>query len=100
MANNYPEFITKLQKTDPKLYESVSQLFDLSMGPGELDGKTKILIVLALDALSGSSEGVRMLSKVARNMGLSDNQISEALRLAYLVAGNPVLDAMKAAFEE
>lgn len=100
MANNYPEFITKLQKNDPKLYESVSGIYDLSMAPGELDAKTKILIVLALDALTGAGEGVRVLSKIARNMGLSDNQISEALRLAYFVAGNPVLNAMKAAFEE
>jgi len=100
MANNYPEFITKLQKTDPKLYESVSGIYDLSMTPGELDDKTKILIALALDALSGSGEGVRVLSKIARNMGLSVAQITEALRLAYFVAGNPVLDAMKSAFDE
>ncbi len=100
MENNYPEFIAKLEKTDPKLYESVSGIYDLSMAPGELDAKTKILITLALDALSGSSEGVRVLSKIARNMGVSDKQIAEALRLAYFVAGNPVLDAMKAAFTE
>lgn len=100
MAGNYPDFISKLEKNDPKLYESVTGIYDFSMSPGELDTRTKILISLALDALAGAGEGVRVLSKIARDMGVSGEQIAEALRLAYFVAGNPVLNAMKAAFEE
>lgn len=100
MNKSYPEFISKLEGTDPKMFHQVSSIFDLAMTPGELDAKTKILISLALDALAGEEEGVRTLSKVARNMGISDAQISEALRIAYLVAGNKVLGASRAAFEK
>ena len=100
MAKNYPEFITRLEKSDPRLFESVTDIYDLSMSPGELDAKTKILICIALDALTGAGEGVRVLSKIAKDMGISAGQIAEALRLAYFVAGNPVLYAMKTAFEE
>jgi len=99
MASNYPEFISLLQKTDPLLYEKVSGIFDIAMAPGELDAKTKILITLALDAIKGSSQGVKVLSGSARKMGITDNQIAEALRLAYFVSGNNVLATMKADFE-
>jgi alkylhydroperoxidase/carboxymuconolactone decarboxylase family protein YurZ len=100
MPNKYPEFISALEKTDTKLYQSVTGIYDISMTPGELDAKTKILISMSLDALEGSSEGVKALSKVARKMGITEGQIAEALRIAYFVAGNPVLGAIQAAYED
>jgi alkylhydroperoxidase/carboxymuconolactone decarboxylase family protein YurZ len=100
MPNKYPDFIVALEKNDPKLYESVTGIYDISMVPGELDAKTKILIAMSLDALDGSSAGVKALSIVARKMGISEGQIAEALRIAYFVAGNPVLGAIQAAYED
>ncbi|HHV98341.1 MAG TPA: carboxymuconolactone decarboxylase family protein [Clostridiaceae bacterium] len=100
MRDSYPKFIQDLKKSDPKFFEQIAEIFELAMAPGELDSKTKILIAMTLDALSGAKEGVRLLSKVARHMGVSDNQIAEALRIAYLVAGNTVLAASNAAFSE
>ncbi len=99
MSKNYPPFINILERTDLKFHVNVTGLFDLAMAPGDLDGKTKILIALALDALSGSAMGVKSLAQAARGMGVTDAQIAEALRIAHMVAGNAVLEASRAAFE-
>jgi len=100
MSKNYPPFVSNLEKSDPKLFQTVASLFDLAMMPGELDAKTKILIALAIDAFAGSSEGVRSLSGAARGMGITDGQIAEALRIAYMISGNGTLGAVQAAFEK
>lgn len=98
--SKHPPFIQALETIDPEFHQEVSRIFDLAMGPGELDVKTKILISLSLDALIGSSEGVDSLSKVARGMGVTDGQIREALRIAYMVAGNGVLSAAASAYQK
>jgi len=100
MRDSYPKFIQDLKKSDPKFFEQIAEIFELAMAPGELDSRTKILIAMTLDALSGAKEGVRLLANVARHIGVSDKQIAEALRIAYLVAGNTVLAASNAAFSE
>lgn len=94
MSKNHPLFITALEKSDPELYKAVSGLFDLSMAPGGLDAKTKVLIALAIDAFSGSAEGVRSLAAAARGMGITEGQISEAVRIAYMISGNKTLAAI------
>jgi alkylhydroperoxidase/carboxymuconolactone decarboxylase family protein YurZ len=98
MEKSYPLLIAELEKTDKRFFESVKLVYDLATGPGELDGKTKILISLALDAALGLPNGVKALADTARSMGISDAQIAEALRLAYLTAGMGTLAASKAAF--
>ncbi|MCR4435878.1 MAG: carboxymuconolactone decarboxylase family protein [Clostridiales bacterium] len=100
MASNYPGFISALEKTDPKLFESVSRIFDLAMSPGELDARTKILISLAIDAFANSAEGVKHLAGVARSMGVTEGQIAETLRIAYQISGNKTLAAIQAAYEK
>jgi alkylhydroperoxidase/carboxymuconolactone decarboxylase family protein YurZ len=100
MPNKYPDFISALEKNDSKLFESVTGIYDISMNPGELDVNTKILIAMSLDAFVGSSDGVKALSNIARKMGITEGQISEALRIAYFIAGNPVLEAIHAAYED
>lgn len=100
MRANYPDFIAELEKTDPKLFEAVAEIFELAMSPGELDARTKLLIVLSLDALAGAKGGVKAVSNILRHMGTTDGQIAEALRLAYFVAGNSVLGTFDAAYEK
>jgi alkylhydroperoxidase/carboxymuconolactone decarboxylase family protein YurZ len=68
------------------------------MVPGELDIKTKVLITLALDAFHGAGGGVKVLAAAARNLGVTDGQIKEALRIAYSTSGMSALVASRAAF--
>ena len=98
MPKNYPPFVMELEKNDPELFKVVSSLFDIAMGPGELDAKTKVLITLALDAYAGSEQGVAGLAASARSMGITEGQIAETLRIAYMVSGNVLLHHAAPAF--
>ena len=95
-----PKFIDQLRYNDPQLHEAVAAVADLAMSPGALDGKTKLLIAIALDALCGAKKGVEILAKQAKKAGVTKEEIAEALRLAYFVAGNGVLAVAGEAFEE
>ncbi|MGB9840507.1 carboxymuconolactone decarboxylase family protein [Thermovenabulum sp.] len=99
MSRNYPPFISVLEQKDPKLFEIVSKNFDLAMGPGELEPKVKVLIALALDAFANSPEGVESLSKTARQMGATEGEIAETLRIAYMVSGMKTLSTLSNAFK-
>lgn len=93
-----PAFIEALSGRDPEFYRAVKAVAETAMAPGALDAKTKTLITLALDAAHGASEGVAVLAQQARHLGASEEEIQEALRLAYFVAGNGVLAAGGAAY--
>lgn len=95
--NHYPLFIQNLEKVDNELFKIAKEKQDLIMRPGSLDVKTKFLILLSLDVLAGSS-GVKGISEAARKAGASEEEIIESLRIAYLVAGNKVLNTSMNAF--
>ena len=93
----YPEFIQKLKTVDSRLYENITRNFDLCMSPGVVDVKTKFLILLAVDAMTGN-DGIRMISERARSMGISNSEIGEALRIAYMVATHKAIFTGMSAF--
>jgi alkylhydroperoxidase/carboxymuconolactone decarboxylase family protein YurZ len=93
-----PAFIEALAERDPEFYRAVKSVAEAAAAPGALDAKTKTLITLALDASHGASEGVAVLARRARDLGASEEEIAEALRLAYFVAGNIVLVTSGAAY--
>lgn len=98
MKKVYPPFVESLKETDPELYEIVTKNFDLALSPGEVDMKTKVLIVLALDALANSTEGVKTLADRARQLGATEGEIKEVLRIAYMVSSNKTLVATRGAY--
>lgn len=98
MEKKYPPFVEAVKITDAELFEVVAKNMDLAMTPGELDGKTKVLITLALDALANAPEGVKSLATRARQMGATEGEIKETLRLAYMVAANSTLVATRSAY--
>ena len=93
-------FIKSIQGWDADLYRITAELQQTAMQPGALDSRTKMLISLACDAALGSRHGVASVAAALRQMGVSDGEIAEALRLAYFCAGNSVLSACGAAFEK
>jgi alkylhydroperoxidase/carboxymuconolactone decarboxylase family protein YurZ len=100
MEKHYPMPIAELEKTDKQFFEMVKNVYDLAMTAGELDIKTKVLITLALDASLGANAGVRTLATTARRLGITDTQIAETLRIAYVTSGMGTLVASRSAFEE
>lgn len=92
-----PWFVENMKPYDPGFIQAVETLVQEALAPGALDVKTKLLITLALDALKGAEQGVRVLAAQARAAGASDQEIAEALRLAcYVAAVDPVKCALAA----
>lgn len=93
-----PSFIVNLEKRDPALFEFMSDMMAEVFTPGALDVKTKLLIAIACDAICGAKAGVENLSKQARLMGISDEEISEAMKVVFLSSCMQNLSSTNAAF--
>lgn len=95
-----PKFAEAYAEFDPELLKRVQDITDLALEPGALDRKTKLLITLALDTLKGAAEGVRVLAEQARKTGATDEELAEAVRIAYYVAGMDALKTGLSAFQK
>lgn len=83
MSVKLPWFVEKYQEIDPEYGQVVIDVTMQAMQTQALDDKTRYLVVLALDALKGADEGVRVVAGQAREAGASEQEIQEVLRLAY-----------------
>ena len=99
MSQNNPKYLEELKAFDPALYETASSVVELAYKGGALDRKTKLLIAIALDAMAGAKGGVTSLSKKAKAEGASEDEIREAIRLAYFIGANTTLQAATGALE-
>jgi alkylhydroperoxidase/carboxymuconolactone decarboxylase family protein YurZ len=99
MTVKIPWFVEKLEESDPEFFAVVKAVVNSSLDTRALDRKTALLIVLALDAAKGAAKGVKAVSAQARDAGATDDEIREALRLAYYVAGMDVVKTSLNAFE-
>ena len=95
-----PVFLDALQKYDSEFYKVVSAVREKAQARGALDAKTKTLISLALDTAAGASQGVKNLAGRARQLGASEDEIREVMRLVYSNKGNQALAAAQSAFAE
>ena len=86
MSQFNPKFLEEIKEYDPELYNAVNP-------------KTKFLIGVALDALSASQGGVTSFSNRARKYGASEEEVKEAIRMAYFISGMKVIKAAAGAME-
>ena len=100
MVQRQPAFYDTLQKYDPEFYKVVSAVREKTRAAGALDAKTKTLISLALDTVLGASQGVKNLAQRARELGASEDEMREVMRLVYGVKGNQALATARSAFED
>lgn len=100
MAGRLPPFVEKFAATDRQLYDTVSETQEIAYQKDGLDRKTALLITLAIDAYKGAAGGVASLAKQARTAGATEEEIKQAIRIAYYVAGMQTLAAGSAAFDE
>jgi alkylhydroperoxidase/carboxymuconolactone decarboxylase family protein YurZ len=84
-----PEFIKHLQDTNQLIYTE-----------GALPKKFKLLMAMAFDAAHGAEGGVRALANAAVREGTTKQEIAEALRVAYYLAGVGTLYTASRALEE
>ncbi|HCF51436.1 MAG TPA: alkylhydroperoxidase [Syntrophomonas sp.] len=95
-----PWFVEQMKEYDAELFRLCADSVETAMAPGALDAKTKYLIVLALDALKGAAQGVKVVASQARAAGATEAEIVEALRLAYYVNGMDVVKSCLNAFDK
>lgn len=99
MPEEIPPFLKVLQKHDPKFFESFTHVSKAAYG-GALSEKTRTLIWLAIDSVLGKDEGVKSLSRKARELGASKEEIAETVRIVFIGAGLPGLSSAFKAFEQ
>jgi alkylhydroperoxidase/carboxymuconolactone decarboxylase family protein YurZ len=93
----FPPFVEELGKRDKEFYDAVTKVIEAATKPGAVDEKTKVFISLALDAYIGSERGVMVLANRARELGATEEEINEVLRIPYYVAGSrPIITANNA----
>jgi alkylhydroperoxidase/carboxymuconolactone decarboxylase family protein YurZ len=68
------------------------------MTDGALPAKTKTLMTLFGEALLKRDDGVRLVAGVARSVGITEAEIRETVRLAFLLGGLPALSAATNAY--
>ena len=72
---------------DPELLQSVENNREFTLSDGALPRKYKYLMAMVLDAVHGAEAGVANLAQAAMRAGASEEEVAEALRVAYFVNG-------------
>ena len=93
-------FISAIKDRDEKFFELMKGLQELVHSESAIDAKTKMMISLAVDAAVGADEGVATISDILRQMGVTDEQIAEVLRITYFTKANSTLVTSMAAFRK
>jgi alkylhydroperoxidase/carboxymuconolactone decarboxylase family protein YurZ len=74
-------------KIDPQVVDHMRSTDDWAFSDGALSKKVKLLVAMAFDAAHGAVGGVRGLAQRAMKEGATKEEISEVLRVAYVMTG-------------
>ena len=92
-----PLIFRELAEQDPEMYEFVLKMDHFIWDDGVLSRKTKKLIAIAIAASLRDQHAVRAQMAGAAHLGVTSEEIDEALRVTYLLAGMPAYVAGKVA---
>ena len=95
-----PKIFQELKDLDPEMYSKVMGLDQLIWSEGALSRKTKKLLAVSLAAALRDRHAVRAQMAGAKNLGVTIEEMDEALRVTFLLAGMPAYVYGKAAAEE
>ena len=80
-----------LDKSAPVLFKDFTAVRESIMKDGALSLKVKTLMTMVCDALLAHPEGVAGIANRARGMGASEEEIAEAVAVAFYMGGTPAL---------
>ena len=86
-----PPWIEALQSRDPQFVESYMVQRDRILGEGAIPAKYKILMTMIVDAIQSHPDGCANIANRARAAGATEDEITEAVEVAYLFGGTPAL---------
>ena len=95
-----PLIFRELEKTDPELYEKVLGLDQMIWKDGALSRQTKKIIAIAIAAALRDEHAVSAQMAGAKKLGVRKEEIEEALRVAFLLAGMPAYVHGKSKLDE
>ena len=95
-----PVFFKELMKTQPDMHEAVLAFDQHIWDDGALSRKTKKIIAISIAAALRDQHAVRAQLAGAKRLGVSMDEIEEALRVTFLLSGMPAYVYGRAAMEE
>jgi alkylhydroperoxidase/carboxymuconolactone decarboxylase family protein YurZ len=87
-----------LDEHSPELAAVVANARNSITSDGALSARVKTLMMMICDSLLNHESGVTNLANRARALGASEDEIKEALGVAYLMGGLPAIVAGSNAF--
>jgi AhpD family alkylhydroperoxidase len=95
-----PKFFKELTVKEPEMYELVMRFEKHIWDDGKLSRKTKKLIAIAIAAALRDQHAVRAQLAGAANLGVTKEEIEEALRVTFLLSGMPAYVYGKAQMDD
>ena len=86
-----PKWIQSLQERDPQFAERHLARHQRVLKDGAIPAKYKILMTMVVDAVIAHPEGCAAIANGARAAGATEEEINEAVEVAYLCGGTPAL---------
>lgn len=95
-----PKIFKDLKDSNPELFASVMGLDQMVWADGAISRQQKKLIAIAVAAAMRDQHAVRAQLAGAAHLGVTLDQIEEALRVTFLLAGMPAYVYGRAAADE
>ena len=95
-----PKFFKELTVKEPEMFKLVMRFEQHIWDDGEISGKTKKLIAIAIAAALRDQHAVHAQLAGAAKLGVSKEEIEEALRVTFLLSGMPAYVYGKAQMDE
>jgi alkylhydroperoxidase/carboxymuconolactone decarboxylase family protein YurZ len=84
-----PVFFRQLAETDPAMHEAVLKLDNYIWADGALTRKTKKLLAISIAAAMRDEHALYAQLQGAKQLGVTLDEVDEALRVAFMLAGMP-----------
>jgi alkylhydroperoxidase/carboxymuconolactone decarboxylase family protein YurZ len=94
----HPWFFEIVKENDPEFVDLLAADRELALKDGAIPAKYKMLMTMVIDAVMAHDSGVARIADRARGIGASEDEIKEAVRIAYLYGGTPALVSALNAF--
>jgi alkylhydroperoxidase/carboxymuconolactone decarboxylase family protein YurZ len=95
-----PKFFKELTVKEPEMFKLVMRFEQHIWDDGAISGKTKKLIAIAIAAALRDQHAVHAQLAGAAKLGVSKEEIEEALRVTFLLSGMPAYVYGKAQMDE
>ncbi|HMA04699.1 MAG TPA: carboxymuconolactone decarboxylase family protein [Methanomicrobiales archaeon] len=95
-----PVFFRELMKTQPDMHGAILAFDQHIWDDGQLSRKTKKILAIAIAAALRDQHAVKAQLAGAKKLGVSREEIEEALRVTFLLSGMPAYVYGRAAMEE